>query len=170
MPPGAQFIGEGKRPRFVPRWMNRGTAPKSAPAAMLRFHQWVYVRSDGRVGPGMIGAWTLLLRTTGRRSGEPRTTALVFAQDGDRVVLAASNDGKNVAPGWFHNLRTNPQVAVQIGRSKFVGLASVVERSDPDYDRLWQLMNGTNNGRYDAYQAKTTRPIPLVVITPTTDR
>jgi F420H(2)-dependent quinone reductase len=169
MPQSELLIRDGKRPPLVPRWMNRLTSPKSAPAPILRLHKWAYVRSDGRVGAGMIGAWTLLLRTIGHRSGERRTTALVFAQDGDRIILVASNDGKDAAPGWFHNLYANPEVEVQIGRKRLHGLASVVAVSHPEHAGMWQLMNETNNGRYDAYQAKTTRPIPVIVIEPTTD-
>jgi deazaflavin-dependent oxidoreductase (nitroreductase family) len=133
---------------------------------MLRFHRWIYIRSDGRIGPGMIGAWALLLRTVGRKTGRWRTSTLVFARDGERIILAASNDGKDASPAWFHNLTSNPEVQVQVGRHRFTGTAAAIESSDADYPRLWELMNGTNNRRYDAYQAKTSRPIPLVAIVP----
>jgi deazaflavin-dependent oxidoreductase (nitroreductase family) len=148
--------------------MNRLTAPKSASPSTLRFHRWIYIRSDGRIGPGMIGAWTLLLHTLGRKTGQWRTSVLVFARDGERIILAASNEGKDIAPAWFLNLKANPQVQVQVGRSRFVGTATVIESSDADYPRLWELMIQTNNRRYDAYQSKTSRPIPLVVVVPST--
>lgn len=164
------LIPDDHHPPRMARWMNRITTPRSAPPPVLRFHRWLYIRSDGRIGAGMIGAWTLLLRTTGRRSGEQRTAALVFAQDNGRIILAASNDGKDTAPSWFHNLCANPQVEVQVGRRRVLGHASVLRATDPDYARLWLLMNGTNNGRYDSYQAKTARPIPLVVVEPETGR
>jgi deazaflavin-dependent oxidoreductase (nitroreductase family) len=157
-------MGSEKPPPLIPRTMNRLTTPKSAPAAMLRLHRWIYIRSDGRFGPGMIGAWTLLLRTVGRRTGQPRLTALVFAQDGERIIVAASNDGKDHAPAWFLNLCARSDVEVQVGRRRFAGIATVIDSTDADYPRLWQLMNGTNNGRYSAYQSKTSRPIPLVAI------
>lgn len=157
-------VGGDQLPPLIPRTMNRLTAPKSGPAAMLRLHRWIYARSDGRVGAGMIGAWTLLLRTVGRRTGQPRLTALVFARDGKKIIVAASNDGKDHAPAWFHNLCARPEVEVQVGRRRFPGRATVIDSTDPDYPRLWELMNGTNNRRYDAYQAKTSRPIPLVAI------
>jgi deazaflavin-dependent oxidoreductase (nitroreductase family) len=161
-------IGGDKLPSPIPRTMNRLSAPRSAPAPMLRFHHWIYARSDGRIGPGMIGTWTLLLRTVGRRSGQPRSTALVFARDGDRIIVAASNDGKEHAPAWFHNLRSQRDVEVQVGREHFSGSATVIESTHVDYPRLWDLMNRTNNGRYDAYQSKTSRSIPLVAIVPRT--
>lgn len=159
-------IGGDKLPPLLPRTMNRLTAPKSGPAAMLRFHKWIYVRSDGRIGPGMLGVWTLLLRTVGRKTGQPRLTPLVFARDGGRIILAASNDGKDHAPAWLHNLRATPKVEIQVGRTRFAGTATVIDSTDVDYSRLWELLNGTNSRRYDAYQAKTNRPIPLVAIMP----
>jgi F420H(2)-dependent quinone reductase len=157
-------IGGDKPPPLMPRTMNRLTAPKSAPAAMLRFHRWIYIRCDGRMGPGMVGAWTLLLRTVGRRTGEPRVTALIFARDGDKIIVGASNDRKDHAPAWFHNLCASSEVEVQIGRRRFTGSATVIDSTDADHPPLWELMNQTNNRRFDAFQAKTHRPIPLVAI------
>lgn len=157
-------VGSEKLPPLVPRTMNRLTAPKSGPPAMLRFHRWIYIRSDGRVGPGMLGVWTLILHTVGRKTGQPRQTALVFARDGERIILAASNDGKDNAPAWFLNLCARPVVEVQVGRSRFSGIATLINSTDAEYPRLWELMNGTNNGRYASYQSKTSRPIPLVAI------
>jgi F420H(2)-dependent quinone reductase len=161
-----RFIGPDMPPPLIPRLLNKLTSPRSAPAPMLRFHRWIYGRSDGRIGPDMIGAWTLLLHTIGRRTGQRRTTALVFARDGEGIVLAASNDGKYQSPAWFLNLCANPKVELQIGRRRQAGTASVIEPSDPDYQRLWEAMNRTNNRRYDTYQSKTSRPIPLVSIMP----
>lgn len=159
-------IGGAKPPPLIPRTINRLTAPNTAPAAVQRFHRWIYIRSDGRIGPGMVGAWTLLLGTVGRKTGQWRTSALIFAWDGERIILAASNDGKDVSPAWYHNLVANPQVRVQVGRHRFAGIATVIQSSDADYPRLWELMNGTNYRRYDAFQSKTSRPIPLVAIVP----
>ena len=64
-----------------------------AERGFMRLHEAIYIRTDGRVGRRMIGVPTLLLRTTGRRSGLPRTVALVYAEDGDCYVLVASNHG-----------------------------------------------------------------------------
>ncbi len=156
-------------PPPVPRLaevLNRRTAPNSAPAPVLRLHRWIHQRTGGRIGHGMIGAPTLLLRTTGRRSGQPRTTALVYGRDGDSFVLAASNDGADRHPAWFLNLLSNPHVEAQIGRRHLSGNAAVVDATDPRYPRLWATMNATNNGRFNHYQSKTTRPIPIVLINP----
>jgi F420H(2)-dependent quinone reductase len=112
----------------------------------------------------MIGVPTLLLRSTGRRSGAQRCNALVYANDGADYVLVASNGGSDHAPGWFFNVRDKPEVEVQVVRRKIAGTARILERGDEDYDRLWRLVNDNNRGGYDAYQAQTARPIPLVVV------
>lgn len=159
-------IGEEKLPPLIPRMINKLTSPRSSPASMIRFHQWIYGRSDGRLGHGMIGAWTLLLHTIGRRTGQLRTAALIYGRDGARIILAASNDGNDSQPAWFLNLCANPQVEFQIGRKHLTGTATMIQPADPEYGRLWELMNRTNHRRYDWYQSKTTRPIALVALVP----
>jgi len=134
--------------------------------SFLRFHQLLYERTDGRVGHRMIGVPTLLLRTTGRRTGARRTNALVYASDGEEYVVVASNGGADQSPGWFFNVRAKPEVEIQVAHKKMAGTARVLEPGDPDYERLWQLVNDNNHGRYDAYQSATTRPIPLIVLSP----
>jgi deazaflavin-dependent oxidoreductase (nitroreductase family) len=136
----------------------------SIQASVLRLHQLLYERSDGRVGHRMVGVPTLLLRSTGRRSGEQRCNALVYAKDGTDYVLVASNGGSDNAPGWFFNVSAKPEVQVQVARSTIAGTARVLERGNEDYDRLWKLVNDNNHGRYDAYQAGTARQIPVVVV------
>jgi deazaflavin-dependent oxidoreductase (nitroreductase family) len=133
----------------------------------LRLHEQLYVRTDGRVGHRMIGVPTLLLRSTGRRSGVIRTNSLVYAQDGDAYLVVASNGGADRPPAWLHNLRANPDVEIQIARERRQGTARVVEAADPDYGRVWKLVNEGNRDRYTAYQKQTTRAIPVVVLTPT---
>jgi deazaflavin-dependent oxidoreductase (nitroreductase family) len=132
----------------------------------LKLHQQLYERSDGRVGHRLIGVPTLLLRSTGRRSGASRCNALVYAADGADYALVASNGGSDHAPGWLFNVRAQPAVEIQIGRKRSPGTARVLEPGDADYDRLWRLVNDNNHGRYDAYQQGTARPIPLVVVSP----
>jgi F420H(2)-dependent quinone reductase len=132
----------------------------------MALHERLYILTDGRVGRRLLGIPTLLLRTTGRRSGLVRTAALVYAVDGASYVLVASNHGYDRPPGWFVNLQADPHVEVQVARSRTNGVASVVAAGDPDYARLWKLVNDTNHNRYDGYQAHTSRPIPLVVIRP----
>jgi deazaflavin-dependent oxidoreductase (nitroreductase family) len=133
--------------------------------AFMRLHQSLYVRTDGRVGHGMLVAVpSLLLRTTGRRSGVERTTALVYARDGEDYVLVASNGARDVSPGWYFNLCADPRVELQVRRKRIPGVARAVNKGDADYERLWRLVNDANKGRYDGYQKKTARPIPLVSV------
>jgi F420H(2)-dependent quinone reductase len=134
--------------------------------AVLRVHAKIYEGTDGRIGHRMIGVPTLMLRTTGRRSGQTRTNSLVYAPDGDSYLVVPSNGGADRAPGWLHNLRAQPDVEVQVGRERQPAIATVVERGEPDFDRLWAAVNENNKGRYDQYQAGTSRQIPVVVLNP----
>lgn len=114
----------------------------------------------------MIGVPTLLLRTTGRRTGAQRTNALVYAKDGDEYVVVASNGGDDNSPGWFFNVSAKPEVEIQVGQTKMAGTAQVLEPEAQDYERLWRLVNENNHDRYNGYQSKTVRPIPLIVVSP----
>jgi deazaflavin-dependent oxidoreductase (nitroreductase family) len=81
--------------------------------------------------------------------------------------VVASNGGADRPPAWLHNLQANPNPEIQIGRWRRNGTARVVEPSDPDYDRLWRIVNDNNHDRYSAYQKQTARAIPVIVVTPT---
>ena len=133
---------------------------------LLHVHQAVYDLTDGRVGHHVLGVPCLLLRTTGRRSGKSRTSALVYARDGEDYVVVASLGGSDHPPAWLHNVRADPNVGLQVGRKRFPAVATVVERDEEDYARLWRSVNAVNRNRYEGYQAKTSRPIPLVLLTP----
>jgi F420H(2)-dependent quinone reductase len=137
---------------------------------VLRLHEALYERTDGRVGHRMIGVPTLLLRTTGRRSGATRTNGLVYARDGGDYLVVASNGGADRPPSWLYNLRANPEVEIQVGRERQRGTARIVEPADPDYGRLWQIVNENNRDRYSAYQKQTARPIPVIAVTPAISR
>jgi F420H(2)-dependent quinone reductase len=133
-------------------------------SAALRLHATIYQRTDGRVGHGLLGVPTLLLRTTGRRSGVTRTNALVYAREGEQYVVVPSNGGSDRPPGWLHNVRAQPKVEIQVGRERRPATARVVERGEPDFARLWEAANENNRERYDAYQERTTRSIPVVAL------
>jgi len=133
---------------------------------VLRFHEAVYKASDGRIGHNMIGVPCLLLRTTGRKSGQTRTNSLVYARDGDDYIVVGSKGGDPNNPGWIHNLRAGPEAEIQIGRERMKVRARELGKDDPDYARLWKIANDSNHGRYDAYQKKTSRVIPVVALTP----
>jgi deazaflavin-dependent oxidoreductase (nitroreductase family) len=133
---------------------------------LLSLHQWLYSRSGGRIGHRLIGVPCLLLRSTGRKSGTIRTSALVYAKDGDSYLLVASNGGSDRPPGWLFNIQAEPRAEIQIAGCTTPAAATVVNAADPGYPRLWKAVNDNNHGRYDRYQTKTSRPIPVVVVTP----
>ncbi len=134
---------------------------------VLSVHEAIYKATGGLVGHRVLGGMpTLLLHTTGRRSGVERVNALTYVKDGDRWVVVASKGGSDTAPAWLHNLRAKPEVEVQVARRHMPATARVLTPDDTDYARLWTAANKVNGGRYDAYQQKTERRIPLVVLEP----
>jgi F420H(2)-dependent quinone reductase len=135
-------------------------------STVLRFHAFVYERTDGLIGHRMLGVPCLMLRTTGRKSGQTRVNSLVYAKDSGRYIVVASKGGDPKAPAWLLNLRAKPEVEVQIGRTSFPANALEIGPSHPDYAGLWKLVNDKNGNRYDGYQKKTTRQIPIVALTP----
>ena len=104
----------------------------------------------------------LLLTTTGAKSGEKHTTPLVYSKDGDRVVVIASMGGAPKNPLWFVNLRANPDVTLEIGAEKFEATASVAE--SPERERLYAAQAAAMPA-FAEYEQKTTRQIPVVVLT-----
>lgn len=117
--------------------------------------------------PGM--APSLLLHTTGAKSGLPHTTTLTYARDGrGYLVVVASMGGAPTAPGWYHNLRKNSNVEVNVGATRIPVIAYPVLLGDRDYERLWRIVNANNANRYTSYQERTPRPIPVVRLVPVT--
>ncbi|MFI5052817.1 MAG: nitroreductase family deazaflavin-dependent oxidoreductase [Acidimicrobiia bacterium] len=124
-------------------------------------HATVFRLTKGRVG-GKIGAHdVVLLTTTGRRTGQPRTVPLTYLPDGDRFVLIASNGGRDRHPAWYLNVTANPTVTVRLGgdtRTMRARVATPDEKAE-----LWpRVVNWWK--RYDGYQQKTERDIPLVIV------
>lgn len=132
----------------------------------LKLHQAIYERTQGLLGHRLLLMPTLLLRTTGRRSGLTRTNALVYATDGGRYLVCASNGGHDLPPAWLLNLEDNGHVEIQIGIRKRKAVATAVRPDNPDYERLFALANAANRGQFARYQVKTSRPLPVVVLTP----
>jgi deazaflavin-dependent oxidoreductase (nitroreductase family) len=128
-----------------------------------RLHAWVYHR-NGRLGRRFAWIPCLVLTTTGRKSGQRRESVLVYADDSAGRVVVASNGGSDRAPGWLFNVQADAAVHVQVGDDQYDATARVVTPESTDYTRLWQLVNSINGNRYDAYQAKTSRPIAMVVL------
>lgn len=133
----------------------------------LRVHQTIYEATRGVIGHRLIGVPTLLLTSTGRRTGRRRTAALVYAEDDDgSLIVIASNGGAARPPGWLHNVKADGSVAVQIGRHRFDAGAEVIGPEHGQYARLWTLVNRNARGRYDRYQQRIDRAIELVKLRP----
>jgi F420H(2)-dependent quinone reductase len=134
--------------------------------AVLRVHDAVYQKTNGWIGHRTLGIPSLLLHTVGAKTGQARTASLTYARDGGNYLIVASKGGDPKAPGWYHNLKADPNVEINVGPKRFGVTAKPVLPDDPDYGRLWQIVNKNNGDRYTAYQKKTSRPIPVVVLTP----
>jgi deazaflavin-dependent oxidoreductase (nitroreductase family) len=121
-----------------------------------------YIETDGEEGHDWRnGAPVLLLTTTGRRSGEQRTTPLIYGRDGDDYLIVASKGGAPDPPAWYLNLSQNPEVQLQVKADRFTARARLATPEEkPD---LWRTMT-TIWPAYDAYQSKTDREIPVVVL------
>lgn len=130
----------------------------------LAVHQWLYRKTDGRIGASLAGRPMLLLRTVGRRTGEPRTNALLYVPTGTGWAVFGSTGGGPKHPGWYHNLLADPAVEIQIGRRRIPVRARVAEGEERA--QLWQRGNEVNDGSYDDYQSRTDRVIPVVVLEP----
>jgi deazaflavin-dependent oxidoreductase (nitroreductase family) len=131
---------------------------------MLTVHQWLYEHSDGRIGASLGGRPMLLLRTVGRRTSQPRTSALLYVAAGDAYAVIASKGGAPQHPGWFHNLTAHPDVEIQVGRERIPVRARVAEGEERS--RLWARADEVNQGQYATYQSRTSRVIPVVVLEP----
>jgi F420H(2)-dependent quinone reductase len=127
-------------------------------------HTAVYRVTGGRIGHRAPGAPPmLLLDHVGAKSGAKRTSPLVYVRDGEDVVLVASKGGYPKNPGWFYNLKANPDTEVQVGsqhRPVHARIANPEERK-----RLWPMALKTYGG-YADYQKRTEREIPLVILEP----
>jgi deazaflavin-dependent oxidoreductase (nitroreductase family) len=123
-----------------------------------------YEATDGREGHDWRnGAPVLLLTTTGRASGRQRTTPLIYQPYGDGYLVIASRGGADRAPAWYRNLETKPQVQVQIKGDKFPARARTA--TPEEKPEMWRKMTAVWPD-YDAYQQRTEREIPVVVLDP----
>lgn len=120
-----------------------------------------YRETDGEVGYLWNGAPALVLTTTGRRTGQPRDSALIFGADGDDCVIVASMGGAPMHPQWYLNLVADPEVQVQVKSDRFTARARTAEGDERE--RLWRLMTEIWPN-YDQYQERTDRVIPVVVL------
>jgi deazaflavin-dependent oxidoreductase (nitroreductase family) len=128
-----------------------------------RANTWIYKRSNGKLGGTMQKAPVALLTTTGRKTGQPRVSPLLYLREGDRVILGASRVGSDKHPLWYLNLKANPEVSVQI-KDEVLSLrtrdATTAERAE-----YWPKMVAMYPN-FEDYQSWTDREIPIVVCEP----
>ncbi len=117
--------------------------------------------NDGTVGGPFAGAPMVILHTIGAKSGQERVSPLIYYPDGERVVLVASKGGAPTNPDWYHNLRANPEVSIEIGTETKRMRARIPERAERDelFARIVALMPN-----FGQYQQNTDRVIPVVVL------
>lgn len=132
--------------------------------AMGRAHRAVYRLSGGRLLGRVAGMPVLMLTTTGRRTGRARTTPLTYFEHGDAIAIVASNGGEDAPPRWWLNLRAEPLATIEIGgHTEHV---TAREASAEEHAQLWPVITGTF-GSYGNYARRTTRPIPVVILSRT---
>ena len=119
--------------------------------------------NGGKVGGPFEGAPMLLLTTTGAKSGQRRTTPLVYLADGDRMLIFATYGGGPTNPDWYHNLLAHPQASVEVGTETLDVRATVV--TGAERDRLYAKQVQARPA-FAEYETKTTRTIPVVALEP----
>ncbi|GAA3408333.1 nitroreductase family deazaflavin-dependent oxidoreductase [Streptosporangium vulgare] len=120
-----------------------------------------YIATNGAEGHEWQGTTALLLTTIGRKSGEPRTTPLIYQRHGDDLLVVASKGGSDQPPLWYLNLRENPEVEVQVLGDRFRARARTA--TPEEKPELWSIMTAAWPA-YDEYTKKTDREIPVVVL------
>jgi deazaflavin-dependent oxidoreductase (nitroreductase family) len=120
-----------------------------------------YQQTDGAEGHDWQGTTVLILTTTGRRSGEARSTPLIYGKHGDDHVVVASKGGAEEHPSWYLNLAEAPEVSVQVRGDRFKARARTA--TPEEKPELWRMMT-ERWPPYDEYQRKTGREIPVVVL------
>lgn len=122
-----------------------------------------YLATEGEEGHDWEGTQTLILITTGRRSGETRLHPLIYGRDGDNYLVVASKGGAPKHPAWYLNLEANPDVEIQVKGERLRAHARTATAEEKP--RLWSIMT-REWPDYDNYQQRTDREIPLVVLEP----
>jgi deazaflavin-dependent oxidoreductase (nitroreductase family) len=117
--------------------------------------------NDGKVDGQFAGAPLVLITTTGAKSGEPRTSPVVYTRDGDNIVVIASKGGAPTNPAWYHNLVAHPEVTVELPGETYTARARVTQGEERD--RLFRAQADLMPG-FNEYQEKTTRVIPVIVL------
>jgi len=123
----------------------------------------VYRGTDGKYMASMRGMPVLLLTTVGRKTGQARTTPLMYIRDGESYVITASNNGRNKHPAWFYNLKASPQAEIALPSKRLQVTATFATTAEKE--RLWPVLI-EQAPFFDGYRKKTSREIPMVVLSP----
>jgi deazaflavin-dependent oxidoreductase (nitroreductase family) len=120
-----------------------------------------YRANDGKVGGMFEGAPLLLLTTTGAKTGQARVAPLAYTKDADRFVIIASKGGAPSHPDWYYNLRTNPEVTIELGAEKFPARATIQHGEERKrlFDQMSQKMPN-----FAEYQRNTRRELPVILL------
>lgn len=137
--------------------------PDAALKLMNTVHRVMITASGGRLGRSISGMPVVELTTTGRKTGQPRTSMLTSPlQEGQRTYIVASRGGDDRHPAWFLNLEANPAVTAKIGTAPPQQMRAEVLDTD-ERGRVWPLITGKYRN-YAGYQEKTSRQIPVVAL------
>ena len=146
------------------RLLNLGAKLGPVARAATRLHARLYSLSGGRFLPKWAGGMPVLsLTTTGRKSGRPRSTTVIYMEDRERLVVMPSNAGSDATPAWWLNLQANPEAEVQIAKERRPVRAR--RATEEEAERLWPLMRERYSG-FEEYQAFTEREQPIVLLEP----
>ena len=135
---------------------------------MSEYHNWnqaiiaEFRANGGKVGGNFAGSTLLILHTTGAKSGKEHVNPVVYFEDGGRLVIIASKAGAPTNPDWYHNLRANPLVTVEVGTEQYRAQAEIA--AEPERTRLFAKMVSLSPG-FAEYERKTSRVIPVVTLT-----
>jgi deazaflavin-dependent oxidoreductase (nitroreductase family) len=117
--------------------------------------------NGGKVDGPFKGATLLLLTTTGAKSGQKRTSPLMYLTDSDRMIIFASKAGAPTNPDWYHNLLAHPHATIEVGTETFDVTATVI--TGEERDRLYSLQ-AERFSRFADYEAKSPRKIPVIAL------
>ena len=134
---------------------------------ILKVMVFLYNVSGGRIGGKMGKAPVLLLTTTGRKTGKQRTLPLIYIMDGSAYVITASAGGADKHPGWFFNIRSNPQATIQV-KDKQIKVTAEIAGPEKKPELWARLVEVAPN--FAGYQKRTSREIPMVILHPVEER
>ena len=131
----------------------------------LNLHILIYRISGGKLANKMVNMEVLILHSIGRKTGKKRVIPITYFKENDDYILTASNGGAPKNPGWYHNLKNNPQTVIEINNKTIPVTAR--QASPQEKERLWAKLI-TITDQYKKYKNRTNRDIPMMILTPNT--